>query len=132
MRSVVSFIVIALALGASANSALARPAGENPQSQHVATPAATHLASAFPVSVPSRPGEVTDTAAAAKSARAQERYYASYADPTPLNAPSASPTGGVDWAAIGISIGATALLMGVVIALAKRSRRRGTHTRVIA
>jgi len=133
MRTVITTIVIAVALTASAATAVARPAGENPQGRHSAAFAATPSAPAFPSGVPSQPGELTGQAATSKSARAQERYYASYGD-----APSLSPrhaavdAGGVDWAAIGITIGGTAMLLGAVITLAMRTRHRTSRTRVIA
>ena len=40
--------------------------------------------------------------------------------------------GGVDWAAIGIGLGATVLLLGAVIALLMRTRRRTGRARVVA
>ena len=133
MRTVITTIVIAVALTASAATAVARPAGENPQGRHSAASAATPSAPAFPNGVPSQPGELTGQAATSKSARAQERYYASYGD-----APSLSPRhaavdgGGIDWPAIGITIGGTAMLLGAVITLAMRTRHRTSRTRVIA
>jgi hypothetical protein len=133
MRTVITTIVIAVALTASATSAGARPAGENPQAPHDAVFVPAPEPPAFPSGVPSQPGELTGDAAATKTARAQERYYASYGD-----APSLSPRhtaldgGGVDWAAIGITIGGTAMLLGAVIALAMRTRNRTSRTRVTA
>ena len=88
----------------------------------------------FPSAVPSAPGERTGVAAGTNAARAQERYYGSYGDPQPL-----SPAGGtsvdstsVDWAAIGISLGGTCLLVGAMIALVMRTRRRTARVRVAA
>ena len=133
MRTVITTIVIAVALTASATSAGARPAGENPQGSHGAAFATTPEPPAFPSGVPSPRGELTGQAATSKSARAQERYYASNGD-----APSLSPrhtvvdAGGVDWAAIGITVGGTAMLLGAVITLAMRTRHRTSRTRVIA
>jgi uncharacterized membrane protein len=133
MRTVITTIVIAVALTASATTAVARPAAENPQGRHSAAFAATPSAPAFPSGVPSQPGELTGQAATTKSARAQERYYASYGD-----APSLSPrhaavdAGGVDWATIGITIGGTAMLLGAVIARVMRTRLRTSRSRVIA
>ena len=133
MRTVITTIVIAVALIGSASSALARPAGENPQGRHGAAFAATPAPPAFPSGVPSQPGELTGDAAATTSARAQERYYASYGDARSLSPRHAAVDGGgVDWAAIGISIGGTAMLLGAVIALAMRTRQRTSRARVIA
>ena len=78
----------------------------------------------FPQAVPSQPGELTGSSAAAESARAQERYYTSYGNPSTLGqADTSADSGGVDWPAIGISLGATIMLVGAVIALVMRSRR---------
>jgi len=88
---------------------------------------------AFPSAVPSQPGQLTGTAAAIRSARAQERYYSSYGHSKPLASPVAPiHSGGTDWAAIGISVGGTCLLVGALIALVSRVRRRTHRVRVAA
>jgi hypothetical protein len=106
-----------LALAVVSPAAFSRPASEPP---------------VFPSAVPSQPGQITGPAAAAETARAQERYYSSYGDPKPLIAHDASVgDGGVDWAAIGIGVGASCILIGALVALVSRTRR--THRpRVIA
>ena len=75
----------------------------------------------------------TGTDSATTTARAQERYYSSYGNTAPLT-PLSEPAehGGVDWAAIGIVVGATCLLGGAVVALVKRTRRRTGRVRVVA
>lgn len=106
-----------LALAFTAPAAFSAPAGEPP---------------AFPSAVPSQPGQLTGPTAATGAARAQERYYSSYGDPKPLIAHD-TPVGdtGVDWAAIGIGVGACCILVGALAALVSRTRR--THRpRVIA
>ena len=133
MRTVITTIVIAVAFTASATSAGARPAGEDPQTSHGAAFAATPEPPAFPSGVPSQPGQLTGQAAGSTSARAQGRYYASYGDARSLSPRHAAiGGGGVDWAAIGITIGGIAMLVGAVITLAMRTRHRTSRTRVIA
>jgi len=87
---------------------------------------------AFPSAVPSQPGQLTGTDAADNVARAQERYYTSYGTSKPLIRHEADVSdGGTDWAAIGIAVGATFILVGALVALVSRTRR--THrARVIA
>ena len=88
---------------------------------------------AFPSAVPSQPGQLTGTAAAIQSARAQERYYSSYGHSKPLASPVAPvQSSGTDWATIGISLGATCLLVGALITLGARTRRRTHRVRVAA
>ena len=108
--------VLALALAAPA--AIAAPSSEPP---------------VFPSAVPSQPGELTGSQST-ESARAQERYYSSYGDAAPLNPPTtaSADTGGVDWTAIGVSLGATVMLVGAVSALVMRTRRRTHSVRVAA
>jgi hypothetical protein len=88
----------------------------------------------FPQAVPSQPGELTSSTAEAESARAQERYYTSYGQPSSLSPSSttSADSGGVDWTAIGISLGATIVLVGAVIALVMRTRRRTGNVHVAA
>ena len=71
--------------------------------------------------------------ALSNAARAQERYYTSYGNAAPLT-PLSQPAhdGGVDWAAIGIALGATCLLTGAVVALVVRTRRRTGRVHVAA
>jgi hypothetical protein len=90
-------------------------------------------APAFPSAVPSQPGALTGPDTASSAARAQERYYSSYGEPTPLS-PLSTPVddGGVDWATIGIAVGGTCLLTGAVIALVMRTRRRTGRAHVVA
>jgi hypothetical protein len=98
-------VVLALAVAAPASSAAAEPD--------------------FPNAVPSQPGALTGPAADTNAARAQERYLTTYGDPTPLAQVSApADDGGIDWASIGIAVGGTVLLVGAVIALVMRTRRR--------
>ena len=69
------------------------------------------------------------------AAGAKERYYSSYGKQAPLPlTPLSQPAGdgGVDWALIGIVLGATCLLTGAVIALVTRTRRRTGRARVVA
>ena len=108
--------VLALALAAPA--AIAAPSAQPP---------------VFPSAVPSQPGELTGSQST-EAARAQERYYASYGDAAPLSPPStaSADTGGVDWTAIGISLGATVVLLGAVVALVMRTRRRMHSVRLAA
>jgi hypothetical protein len=90
-------------------------------------------APAFPSAVPSRPGAITGAISASNSARAQERYYTSYGKPaslTPLSEPADDAD--IDWASIGIALGATCLLTGAVIALVIRTRRRTGRVHVAA
>jgi hypothetical protein len=105
----------------------------------VAAPAAsadsgsTATAPNFPSAVPSQPGALTGPDSASNTARAQERYYSSYGEPTPVTPVSApADDGGIDWSAIGIAIGGTCLLAGALIALVKRTRRRTGRARVVA
>jgi hypothetical protein len=106
--------VLALALAAPA--AIAAPSAEPP---------------VFPSAVPSQPGELTGSQGT-EAARAQERYYTSYGDAAPLSSSSttSADTGGVDWTAIGVSLGATVMLVGAVVALIMRTRRRTHGVRV--
>ena len=103
----------------------------------VAAPAALadsgSTAPAFPSAVPSQPGALTGPDSASNTARAQERYYTSYGDPTPLT-PLSVPAddGALDWVAIGIVVGATCLLAGAVVGLVRRTRRRTGRVRAVA
>ena len=103
----------------------------------VAAPAAfansASTAPAFPSAVPEEPGAITGTDSASNSARAQERYLTSYGNPAPLT-PLSEPAddGGIDWASIGIALGATCLLTGAVIALVVRTRRRTGRVHIAA
>ena len=107
-----------LALAVASPAAFSKPVSEPP---------------AFPSAVPAQPGQVTGTGAAAETARAQERYLTSYGNPKPLVTHDAAvDDGGVDWAAIGISIGATCILVGALVALVSRTRRRTHRARVVA
>jgi hypothetical protein len=107
-----------LALFVAAPAALAHPASTGP---------------AFPSAVPPQAGSLTGPDSAGNDARAQERYYSSYGDPAPLSPLSVrADDGGVDWATIGIALGGTCLLIGAVIALVTRTRRRTTRVRVAA
>jgi hypothetical protein len=107
-----------LALAIAAPAALAVPTSEPP---------------VWPSAVPSQPGELTGPAADPTAARAQEAYYTSYGDPAPLTQAGVSvDDGGVDWAAIGIAVGATCLLIGAMIALVMRTRRRTGRVHVAA
>jgi hypothetical protein len=91
------------------------------------------IAPAFPSAVPSQSGSLTGPASADNGARAEERYYSSYGDPAPLSPVSVrADDGGVDWASIGIALGGTCLLIGAVIALVMRTRRRTNRVRVAA
>jgi hypothetical protein len=87
----------------------------------------------FPSAVPSQPGALTGPDSASNAARAQERYYTSYGTSAPVT-PASEPAGdgGIDWAAIGIALGATCLLTGAVIALVVRTRRRTGRVHVAA
>lgn len=106
-------IVVALAFAAPA--AFSMPVSDPP---------------AFPSAIPSQPGQLTGTAA--DPARARERYYTSYGKPQSLSRPEASIEGGSgDWMPIGISVGASIVLVGAVIALS-RMRRRTHRARVVA
>ena len=87
----------------------------------------------FPTAVPSQPGAPTGSDSASSAARAQEQYYSSYGNPaplTPLSQPAAD--GGIDWAAIGIALGATCLLAGALVTLVKRTRRRTGRVHIAA
>jgi hypothetical protein len=107
-----------LAFAVASPAAFSKPAGEPP---------------AFPSAVPTQPGQLTGTAAASQAARAQEEYYTSYGDPKPLVTHDAAiDDSGVDWAAIGIGIGATCVLIGALVALLSRTRRRTHRARVAA
>jgi hypothetical protein len=107
-----------LALAVASPAALSKPASAPP---------------AFPSAVPSQPGQLTGAAAAAKTARAQEGYYTSYGNPKVLISHKASvDDGGVEWAAIGISVGAICILAGALVALVTRTRRRTHRVRVAA
>ena len=87
----------------------------------------------FPSAVPSQPGALTGPDSASNAARAQERYYSSYGEPAPLTPLSqAADDGGVDWTAIGIVVGGTVLLLGAVISLLMRTRRRTGRAHVTA
>ena len=103
----------------------------------VAAPAALADSSAtapnFPSAVPSQPGAPIGPDSAGNAARAQERYYTSYGNPAPLT-PVSEPAddGGIDWASIGIALGATCLLTGAVIAVVMRTRRRTGRVHVAA
>jgi hypothetical protein len=103
----------------------------------VAAPAAVadspSTAPNFPSAVPSQPGAPTGPDPAGNAARAQQRYYTSYGNPAPLT-PLSEPAddGGIDWASIGIALGATCLLTGAVIALVTRTRRRTGRVHVAA
>jgi hypothetical protein len=106
-----------LALAVASPAAFSQPAGAPP---------------AFPSAVPSQPGELTGSAAV-ENARAQERYYSSYGSPKPLISHEGSVAdGGTDWAAIGIAVGATCILVGALVALITRTRRRTHRVRVAA
>jgi hypothetical protein len=103
----------------------------------VASPAAfsntTSEPPGFPSAVPAQPGQVTGPAAAVEKARAKERYLTSYGNPKPLTAHEApADDGGVDWAAIGIALGASCILVGALVALVSRTRRRTHRVRVAA
>jgi hypothetical protein len=118
-RSLATVVIgAALAVALAAPAAMAAPAQEPP---------------AWPSAVPSQPGEPAGSQNTAP-ARAQERYYSSYEDAAPLSPTSTEPVdaGGVDWTAIGISLGATVVLVGAVIALVMRTRRRTHGMRVAA
>ena len=103
----------------------------------VAAPAAladsTPAAPNFPSAVPSEPGALTGADSASNAARAQERYYSSYGNPAPLT-PLSQPAddGGIDWTTIGIVVGGTVLLMGAVIPLLMRTRRRSGRVHIAA
>jgi hypothetical protein len=103
----------------------------------VAAPAALadsgSTAPAFPTAVPSQPGALTGPDSASSAARAQERYYTSYGKPASLTRLSTpAHDGGIDWSAIGISVGGTCLLAGALIALVMRTRQRAGRARVVA
>ena len=87
----------------------------------------------FPSAVPSHPGEITGTDSATSAARAQERYYSSYGNPAPLT-PLSQPAedGGIDWSSIGIVVGGTVVLLGAVIPLLMRTRRRSGRVHITA
>jgi hypothetical protein len=109
---------VMLAFTAAAPGAFAKPGPQAP---------------VFPSAVPAQPGAVTGDTPAVTAARAQERYLTSYGNPKPLARPAAPvDNGGADWAAIGISLGATCLLVGAVITLVSRTRRHTRHMRVAA
>jgi hypothetical protein len=107
-----------LALAAASPAAFSAPVSEPP---------------AFPSAVPSQPGQLTGTDPATEAARAQERYYTSYGESKPPIANDASVgDSGVDWATIGITVGATFILVGALAALVSRTRRRTHRARVVA
>jgi hypothetical protein len=87
----------------------------------------------FPTAVPAQPGAPTGPTAETSAARAQERYLTSYGDPKPL-AQVSEPVddGGVDWTSIGIVVGGTVLLLGAVVPLLMRTRRRSGRVRITA
>lgn len=84
---------------------------------------------AFPSAVPSQPGALTGPDSADNASRAQESYYSSYGDPAPLSVATAD--GGVDWAAIGIGISGSCLIIGTAVAFVTR-RRHTARVRVAA
>jgi hypothetical protein len=87
----------------------------------------------YPSAVPSQPGAVTGPVADTNAARAQERYLTSYGDPKPLAHVSARvEDSGIDWTSIGIVVGGTVLLLGAVIPLVMRTRRRSGRVHVAA
>ena len=100
----------------------------------VAAPAASAATPPeFPRAVPAQQGALTGPAAQTRAARAQERYLTSYGDPKPLTQVSESvDDGGVDWTSIGIVVGGTFLLLGAVLPLLMRTRRRSGRTHVAA
>ncbi len=103
----------------------------------VAAPAAladsSPTAPNFPSAVPSEPGALTGSDSASNAARAQERYYSSYGDPAPLTPPSQrADDGGIDWSTIGIVVGGTVVLLGAVISLLMRTRRRTGRVHIAA
>ncbi len=115
---ITAIVGIVVALTVAAPAAFSRPASEPP---------------AFPSAVPSQPGQPTGAPSAANPARAQEQYYTSYGKPQSLSRPEASvDSGGIDWTAIGISLGATIILVSALIALSTRTRRRTHRVRVVA
>jgi hypothetical protein len=75
----------------------------------------------FPIAVPTQAGSLTGPDSADNAARAQESYYSSYGDPAPLEVAPAHG-GGVDWASIGIALGASCLIIGAGIVLVTRHR----------
>ena len=87
----------------------------------------------FPTAVPAQPGAPTGPTAETSAARAQERYLTSYGDPKPL-AQVSEPVddGGVDWTSIGIVVGGTVLLLGAVVTLLMRTRRRSGRVHITA
>jgi len=101
----------ALVLGIAAPASFSAPASGQPN---------------FPTAVPSQPGEITGTDSATQAARAQERYLTSYGDSKPISQQPPAAGGGIDWAVIGITLGATCILVGALFALVARLRRR-TH-----
>ena len=112
----VAIVGIVIALTVASPAAFSMPAGEPP---------------AFPSAVPSQPGQTTGATSAANPARVQEQYYTSYGTPQSLSRPEASvDSAGVDWTAIGISLGATVILVSALIALFTRTRRRTHRVRV--
>jgi hypothetical protein len=116
LAKVLAFAALALFAAAPASFADSTPTAPN-----------------FPSAVPSQPGAPTGQDASGNAARAQERYYSSYGQPTPLS-PLSEPAddGGVDWASIGIAVGGTFLLAGALIALVTRTRRRTGRAHVAA
>ncbi len=95
--------------------------------------AAPPTAPNFPSAVPSEPGALTGPDSASNAALAQERYYSSYGDPAPLTPLSQrADDGGIDWASIGIALGATCVLTGALIVLVKRTRRRTGRVHIAA
>ena len=87
----------------------------------------------FPTAVPAYPGALTGAAAETSAARAQEQYLMSYGDPKPLTHVSEPvDDGGIDWTSIGIVVGGTVLLLGAVLPLLMRIRRRSGRAHVAA
>ena len=87
----------------------------------------------FPTAVPAYPGSPTGESAQISAARAQEQYLQSYGEPQPLTQVSEpAGDGGVDWTSIGIVVGGTVLLLGAVIPLLMRTRRRSGRAHVAA
>lgn len=84
----------------------------------------------FPSAVPSHVGSLTGPDLATSAARAQESYYSSYGDPAPLNVATAD--GGVDWAAIGIALCGSCLIIGTAVVAFVTRRRHTARVRVAA
>ena len=64
-----------------------------------------------------------------QGALAQQQYYSSYGEPTPIPSRSAAPDDDSPWLTIGLGVGLIALVAGA-IALAVRTRRRTPRVRV--